>query len=224
LLQRDQPTLVQPEGKKVSSQVIIKRLKRKLKSVESAHDALITENQNLKTKLIASERAHADEIQSMKWYQEDLETGFADAKLQQEFETEQVLSHNRKEISQLRELNSELINENQDLGAQLVKSQNSFKSASVSLKRREHTIDSLVKKIINLNRSCETTKSRFRHLHRRFRGVYTARSDLHRKNENLKDQVARLEEAVGKEQPGLRQRDKTYCRRQYYCDNKCVRC
>jgi DNA repair exonuclease SbcCD ATPase subunit len=190
------PNLVQPEGTKADN---ASRLKRKLQSVTLSRDKLITENLLLKEKMSSMERAHADEIQSMKWYQEDMETGFADAKLQQEFETKQVLAQYRKENSQLRELNCQLINENQDLGAQLVKTQNSFKSANVSLERREHTIDSLVKKIIDLNRSCETTKSRFRHLHRRFRGVYTARSDLHRKNENLNEQVARLEEAVGKE-------------------------
>ena len=100
------PTLVQPEGTKADN---ASRLKRKLQSVTLSRDKLITENLLLKEKMSSMERAHADEIQSIKWYQEDMETGFADAKLQQEFETEQVLAQYRKENSQLRELNCQLI-------------------------------------------------------------------------------------------------------------------
>ena len=48
----------------------------------------------------------------MKWNQEDLETKMADAKLEQKLKTEQALAQNRMEISQLRELNSQLIKEN----------------------------------------------------------------------------------------------------------------
>ena len=108
-----EPTLVQPDRTaKINNKVIIKRLKRKLQSVESANDALITEDRKLKTNLIATERTHADEMQAMKWNQEDLETKMADAKLEQKLKTEQALAQNRMEISQLRELNSQLIKEN----------------------------------------------------------------------------------------------------------------
>jgi len=155
-----EPTLVQPDRTaKINNKVILNRLKRKLKSVESTRDALLTENQKLSTKLIATERAHAEEIQAMKWYQEELETGFADAKLQEELKTEQALAHYRKEISQLREINSQLINENQDLGAQLVKSQNSYGSVSLCLEQREEELISLEEQVIDLKISCEDLKT-----------------------------------------------------------------
>ena len=155
-----EPTLVQPDRTaKINNKVIINRLKRKLKSVESTRDALMTENQKLSTKLIATERAHADEIQSMKWYQEELETGFADAKLQEDLKTEKVLVQHRLEISQLRELNSQLTKENQDLGVELVESRANLESVSSCLEQREEELISLEQQVIDLKISCEDIKT-----------------------------------------------------------------
>ena len=190
------PTLVQPEGTKADN---ASRLKRKLQSVTLSRDKLITENLLLKEKMSSMERAHADHIQAMTWIQEDLENKFTDEKLQEDLKSEQVLAQYRLEISQLRELTSQLTKENHDLGVELVESRANLESVSLCLKQREDQIKSLEKENIDLNHSCDSAKSKFCHANRQWRGACTARSDLQRKNENLNDQVARLVLTVDKE-------------------------